>query len=108
MLATAVCQTVKLGGQDQESQSIDWTSLSKSPRPMLNIPLVSDREDDGYVKFELLQSFQPQLGSSSITSTFSSSDSKQESSPDSSDDHIYEQLPFEHILQIMPSGKCRI
>ena len=98
---------MKLGDQDQESQSIDWTSLSKSPRPMLNITLVSDGEDDGYVKFAPLHSFQPP-GSSSITSAFSSSDSKQESSPDSSDDHIYEQLPFEHILQIMPSGKCRI
>ena len=101
---TAAYQTVVFHGQDKESQVTDWASLRKSPRPMLNIPLVSDNMDDGYVKFTTLQSLQPQ-GSSSIASTFGTSDLKQESSPDSSDDHIYEQLPYERILQIMPSGK---
>ena len=98
---------MKLDGQDKESQVIDWSSSSKPIHPMLNIPLVSNSnlKDDGYVKFELLQSFQSQ-GSSSIASTFGSSDSKQESSPDSSDDHIYEEVLNEPILRIIPSGKC--
>ena len=101
---TAASQTVILNGQGKESQVTDWPSLRKSPRPMLNIPLVSDRKNDGYVKFEILQSLQSQENSS-ITSTLGSSDSKQESSPDSSDDPIYEEVSNEPILRIMPSGK---
>ena len=98
----AAGQTEKMDGQDKDSQVIDWPS--NYTRPMSNIPLVSDSKDGGYVRFELLQSFQSE-GSSSIASTFGTSDSKQESSPDSSDDPIYEEVSNELILRIMPSGK---
>ena len=97
---TAATLTVNLG---EQSQVIDRSSQSEStPRSILTAPWV----DDGYVKFGLLPSLQSQ-GGSSTASTTSSNDSKQESSPeavDSSDDPIYEQVPYEPILRIMPLG----